>query len=177
MDIPASELYDTSVALLFEGGRRKFTFPVTSNEGERLQRILDARRGDPCAGRLFLVFSTLNGWDVAVRVAAVDCLRVLIDPTDIAPVYEPAPECCAHCYFVGAEEPLDFCPAFPEEAAALVTTLDAETEPPDYRFLSIRDEDAEWLHLALERLNLILFSSALIAAGHQAIRDEVDNPN
>ncbi len=175
-EVPMNELYDTSVTFMLHGIAEKHTFPVRMDEAQRIQSTLDASSTEPSGKKQFAVFETTNGWTVAVCLAMLEAVYVLIDPIDIAPTYEAADPMMVQCRFADPREVLTAAPSYADEIAAMAMDLDDAIEQHSVRFVSFRDEDGEWLYIAVEHLRLMQNSSALITEGQREIDDDMAGP-
>ena len=123
------------------------SFPVTTAEAERIHSILDATAEEVAGTKKFLVFETLNGWTLAMNLDLADAVRIMWDPIEAGPEYEPASSLTMHCHLQGREDVLSLSPLHADETAALLLDLDAGIDMTPKRFLSITDEDDEKLYL------------------------------
>jgi len=167
--IPQNEVYDTSICFMLEGVAQRHCFSVTANEAARIQAVLDRTVREDAGSRQFLVFESLNGWTFAVRIAAIEAMRILQDPIEDEPQFEPAEPMMMLCHFADGRESLSASPIHPEEVATLLLDLEAGIDAQPRRFISLKDEDDEWLYLGVEHIRLIQISTDLAEEGHKAI--------
>jgi len=146
-----------------EGMPAKHAFPVRETEATRIQRILEADHDQDAGNRPFLVFEALNGWTVIVRLSAVEAARILIDPIDATLEHEPAEALTMRVHLGDAHDPLSLSPSYTDEVAALLFELETTHEREQRRFIALRDEDDEWLHLGVNHIRLIQISSDLLS--------------
>ncbi len=160
--IPHSEVWDTSVCFMLKGVTDGQSFPVTSTEAERIHAILGSESDEPAGRKQFLVFGTINGWTVVIRLAMVEAIRILVDPIDTGPSYEAAEPLAMSVQFGGAHDTLNLSPSNPEEVEALLVELDDTLDMPQRRFVAVRDEDGEWLHIGVEHIRVLLIGPNLL---------------
>ena len=173
--IPISEIYDTAIRFTLNGMTSEPTFPVASLELERIQHILDASSNDEAEKREFIVFDTLNGWTVAVRLAMIEMVHVRLNPIHHNIEHEPAPSSMLFCNFGDKREILSTSPPYPEEIAALAIELEDGLSTFPRHFVSLKNVDDEWLYIGVEHIRLVQISTDLITEGHKTIRKDMQS--